>query len=119
MVNNEIQKAQILRLDTPLDLFRLVVSNAQNRGAFLYYGIKDGKHLLAISHLVPGWYNLRGLPITLVAEIDDTPKTNIIRYKFAGDDVGEDWEFVDQFTSDSKYVYLPIIKVAEFPEFLL
>lgn len=119
MVETNIQKAQTLRLSTPLDLFRLVVSNAQNRGAFLYYGMKDGKHLFAISHLVPGWYNLRGLPITLVAEIDDAPKTNIIRYKFAGEDVGEEWEYVNQFTSNSKYVYLPIIMVAEFPEFLL
>ena len=119
MVDNEIQKAQILRLNAPLDLFRLVVSNAQNRGAFLYYGMKDGKHVLAISHLVPGWYNLRGLPITLVAEINEAPETNIIRYKFASEDSGEEWEFVNQFTSNTKYVYLPIITVAEFPEFLL
>ncbi|MHA2028744.1 MAG: hypothetical protein ACXAC2_09080 [Candidatus Kariarchaeaceae archaeon] len=114
-----ITKAQILRLQTPLDLLRLVVSNAQNRGAFVYYGLNNGKHILAISHLVPGWYNLRGLPITLIAEIPEAPKTDIIRYRFASDDGEEEWEFVDNFTSDSKYVFLPIVKIAEFPDFLL
>lgn len=118
MADTPVQKAQILRLQTPLDLFRLVVSNAQNRGAFLYYGVKDNQHILAISHLIPGWYNLQGLPVTLLAELKEGPKTDIIRYKFAAEDGKEEWEYADQFTADSKYVYLPIVKVAEFPEFL-
>lgn len=119
MGDTSIQKAQIMRLQSPLDLFRLVVSNMQNRGTFLYYGKKENRHILAISHLIPGWYNLQGLPITLIAELNESPKSDIIRYKFAAEDGKEEWEFVDQFTANSKYVYLPIVKVAEFPEFLL
>ncbi|MFV2014584.1 MAG: hypothetical protein ACC656_04110 [Candidatus Heimdallarchaeota archaeon] len=118
MADTSIRKAQILRLQSPLDLLRLVVSNMQNRGTFLYYGKKDNQHILAISHLIPGWYDLQGLPITLIAELKENPKSDIIQYKFAAEDSKEEWEYVDKFTANSKFVYLPIIKVAEFPEFL-
>ncbi|MHA2169863.1 MAG: hypothetical protein ACXAB7_08225 [Candidatus Kariarchaeaceae archaeon] len=114
-----ISKAQIFVLHSMSDLVRLVVSNAQNRGGYLYYGFKDGKHIYAISHLIPSWYNLRGLPVTLIAYADEGPKHDFIAYTFSSEASEEAWEFVNHIKTSPKIAHIPIIKTDQFPEFLL
>ena len=102
------------------DLIRLIVSNIQNRGGgYLYYGEKDGKHVYCVSHLVPSWYNLRGLPVTLVAHHDGPPEHDFIAYNYSTEDTVESWEFVNELKNSPKVAHIPIIRVEDFPEFLL
>lgn len=115
----EIAKAQIFTLETITDLIRLVVSNSQNRGVYLYYGEKDGKHIYAISHLIPSWYGLRGLPVTLIAYAEEPPKHNFIAYKFSTESEEEQWEFVSFIKTSPKIAHIPIIKTKNFPDFLV
>jgi hypothetical protein len=116
---SSIAKAQIFRLASMDDLIRLVVSNAQSRGAYLYYGEKDGKHIFAISHLIPSWYNLRGLPVTLIAYAERPPDHDFIAYQFSSEEEKEQWKFVDKIKTSTKIIHIPIIRTDEFPEFLL
>ena len=116
---SEIRRAQIFRLESIIDLIRLVVSNSQNRGGYLYYGKKDNKYIFAISHLVPSWYDLRGLPVTLTAEVEETPETNLIQYRYPDEGEKETWDYVSHINNNPKNVYLPIIRVKEFPNFMI
>jgi len=111
------QQAQLFELESLLDLIRLVVSNSGARSGYLYYGDRDGQPTFAVSHLVPSWYQLRGLPITLVATTDEPPTYNIIAYKFATETEIEKWEYVKHVTNDPNIIYIPLIKVKAFPSF--
>ncbi|NHJ31410.1 MAG: hypothetical protein FK732_00965 [Asgard group archaeon] len=119
MEEGSIAKAQKFTLASMSDLIRLVVSNAQNRGGYLYYGEMNGKHIYAISHLIPSWYNLRGLPVTLVAYGDEAPQHDFIAYKFSSEDQEESWEFVKNIKTSPKIAHIPIIRIESFPKFLL
>ncbi|MHA2252413.1 MAG: hypothetical protein ACXAD7_18750 [Candidatus Kariarchaeaceae archaeon] len=117
----EIQSSQVFKLSSLIDLVRLVVTqmNTHKRAGYLYYAEKDGKHIYAMSHLIHGWYNLRGLPVTLIAHAEEHPQTNFIAYNLGTDTTKESIDFVDYIKSSTQIVHIPIIKVDQFPDFLL
>ena len=112
-----VRKAQLFKVSSLMELVRLIVSNSQARGGYLYYSEKDGKTVFAVSHLVPGWYNLRGLPITMYAEHNTPVNGNFIQYNFATEDSTESFQFTNYNSNNSKIMFIPLIKVDEFPEF--
>lgn len=119
-MSQEIQSAQLLELQSLSDLVRLVVSRFDpgNRATYLYYAEKDGKHVFFNTQVVFGWYDRRGLPITLVAYHDEAP-TNLIRYISPTDSEVEKWEFVTTIENQSNIAHIPIIRLASVPSFLL
>jgi len=119
MENTNPVKAKLFKISSMTDLIRLVVSNSPNRGGYVYYAEKDGKHLYVVSHLIPGWYDLRGLPVTLTAETENAPETNFIAYRFPSEDEEESWEFVTNIQNSPKFAFIPIIRVDEFPDFII
>ncbi|MCH8906221.1 MAG: hypothetical protein IH840_03945 [Candidatus Heimdallarchaeota archaeon] len=118
-MTDQPRKAQPFELDTLMDLIRLVISNSGNRSGYLYYGQHNDQPLFAVSHLVPSWYEMRGLPVTLFARTDTPPDENIIAYKFATETEEENWSYVKHVTTDPNTIYIPLIKVKEFPTFFI
>lgn len=115
------KKAQIMELESLTDLLRLVVSimGRSNVSGHLYYGKKDGKNLYFLTHSVQGWYDLNGLPVTLVAEDDRAPEQNFIEYTYATDGEKENIKFVSEIKQSTQSIFIPIIKLKEFPKYML
>ncbi|MCY3411489.1 MAG: hypothetical protein INQ03_07660 [Candidatus Heimdallarchaeota archaeon] len=117
---SEIQKSQTIELSSLNDLIRLIISNSAQRGGFLYLGVKDDRNVFYISHIVPSWYELKGLPIVLYAFSESYPPENFIAYTRPSSTDKEQWEFVDLVNeNDTKTMYIPIVKVKEIPDFTI
>ena len=116
----EVQKPQQMQLSSLMDLLRLVVSIISRGagGAYLYYAEHNGKHIYFLTHTVGGWYDLKGLPITLVAEHDTAPLKPFISYTYADEGQVEDYQFVDHVRQSTNSVHIPIIKIKDIPDFI-
>ena len=114
---DEIPIAQKMQLDGIGELVRLVISSTQNRGGHVYVAEKDGKHFAFVTHLIPSWYSLKGLPVTVFVELEEEPKGKFISYTAQGTKE-EQLEFTDAF-KDSMSIHIPLIKVKEVPGFVL
>jgi hypothetical protein len=115
----DIPKAARFELNSLDELIRLVVASSQNRGGHIYYGEKNGEHILLVTHLVPSWFELKGLPITMFAKVSEAPTGKFIAYSYTNnDDNMESWEFVDYIRDNPKIAHIPIIKVKEFPDYV-
>lgn len=112
-----VGKAKIIQLESLSELIRLVVSNSQQRSGYLYFGKKDGKNIFLVTHLVPSWYEMRGLPITMYATYDSEPLGAFIAYSKNENDE-EHYEFVNKISDNPKYMNIPIIKMKEIPDFI-
>lgn len=116
----DVQKSQSIEMASLSDLIRLIVSNSAQRGGFLYLGQKDGKNVFYISHIVPSWYDLKGLPIVLYAYSDVNPEEHFIAYSRPSSTDKESWEYVSFIReNDTKTMYIPIVRVKEIPDFTL
>ncbi len=114
----EVQKSKTVEMESLFDLIRLIISNSAQRGGFLYLGKKDGKNIFYISHVVPSWYDLKGLPIVLYAYCDTYPEETFIAYSRPTSTDEESWKFVKFVKdNDTKTMYIPIVKVKNIPEF--
>ena len=111
-----IQKAQLLELESINELIRMIISMTQNRGGYIYLTKKHGKHYFLVTNLVPSWYDLKGLPITVYTEVKDVPVGNFVAYSTTNVEK-ETWEYVNTVTDTSR-VHIPIIRVKELPEFI-
>ncbi|MHA2278116.1 MAG: hypothetical protein ACXAC2_20240 [Candidatus Kariarchaeaceae archaeon] len=121
MVEPPIRKSQQLHLDSLTDLIRLTVSSMDRaaRGGYMYYCKHNGEDIYLLNQIVPGWYDFRGLPITLVAKSDREPEGKFVAYRFGTDTIEESWEFVDQIQPSPNVALIPIIKVKQLPDFIL
>lgn len=106
-----------LKLSSLEDLARMLVFwMARERGASILYFKKDGKHIYGtLTVSFPGYYELRGLPLFICVIRDEAPKGQFLRYQGQPE---ESITFVKSIEIDPKYQYLPIIKLAEPPEFV-
>ena len=111
-----IEKAQTLELESVSDLIRMIISMTQNRGGYIYFTKKNGKYYFLVTNLVPSWYNLKGLPITVYAEVKDIPNGNFVAYSTSNVE-SEKWEYVNCVTDTSR-VHIPIIRVKDLPDFV-
>ena len=120
MTERNVEKSQKFELDSLTDLIRLMVSrfDPNNRTGYLYYGETDNKHLFFTTQIVPGWYDNRGLPVTMFATYDKAPDTTVIKYKSPTEFEDESWEFVSSTSPGANTAYLPIIKVKSIPSYL-
>lgn len=120
-MDSEVKKAQIMELDSLTDLLRLVVSimGRSNVSGHLYYVEKDGLHVYFLTHSINGWYNQKGLPVTLMATEEEGPEENFIEYKYATEGSEEGFSFTDQIKKSTQSIFIPIIKVKTLPEFML
>lgn len=121
MSDESIKKSQVFELDSMEDLIRLMVSRFDqgHRSSYLYYGEKAGKHVYFTTQIVPGWYENRGLPVSMLVYSDEPPKSTIIKYQSPTEFEGESWEYVENVQVGNKTAYLPIIKLKSIPDFLL
>lgn len=118
----DIQPSQTMRMESLKDLLRLVVSimSRSNGSRYLYYGQKDGKHVYFMTHSVGGWYELRGLPVTIAAFTDIEPETDFLEYTSPTGGEKEHYKFVEEIkTSSTNSVPIPIIRLEELPPFML
>lgn len=120
MSETDVLKAQYLELESLTDLLRLVVSimGRTNVSGHLYYAEKNGRHLFFLTHSIGGWYELQGLPVTLLAEGDSAPEENFIEYTLARDGEKEKFEFVSEIKQSTQTIQIPIIKLKELPNFM-
>ena len=117
---SDVQKSQLIELNDLKDLIRLSVCRMdRGRGVYLYYTVSDGKHVYFTNQLIPGWYDLRGLPITMFATTENAPETNLIEYRSASDNEEEKWQFVEFIRTGPNQAYIPIIHLKSVPAFLL
>lgn len=118
---SDLQKAEQFELESLSDLIRLIVSRIDrgNRTGYLYYSNVNNKHLFLSSQVIPGWFDLRGLPMTLKVEADDPGDATFVQYKFATEFDEESWKFTTFMTTDTKVAHIPIIHVKEFPEYMI
>ena len=95
-MEKEIPISQKMELGSLKDLLRLVVSimGRSNQSGYLYYGEKDGKHVYFLTHTVGGWYELRGLPVTLIAFTEIKPETNFLEYSPPSNENEESYKFI-------------------------
>lgn len=115
---DNVGKSKTVELNSFPDLIRLIISNSAQRGGFLYLGKKDGKNVFYISHVVPSWYDLKGLPIVLYSYYDVYPEENFIEYTRPSSTEEEKWAFVKYVKENNpKIMYIPIVKVKEIPDF--
>jgi len=116
IVERKIRPAVSLRLRSLTDLIRLLVAWGRERGTYMFYFEKEGKHVYgALIGSFPGYYELRGLPFFVYVVDDEPPKGNFIRY------IGhqeEKIEFVKAVEVDPKARFIPIIYLAETPAFV-
>ena len=117
---SEIQASQKIELESLTDLLRLVVSIMGRSGitSYLYYVEQEGKHVYFLTHTVGGWYELRGLPVTLLAKTDIEPSTSFIEYTSPTTGNEESYKFVDQIKQSTSVAAIPIIKLKELPPFM-
>ena len=114
----EVGKSKVVELASMNDLIRLIISNSAQRGGFLYCGKKDGKILFYISHVIPSWYEFKGLPVVIYSESDVYPEENFIAYYRPTTTDEEHWKFTAYVKdNDPKVMYIPIVKVKEIPDF--
>jgi hypothetical protein len=120
MSETEVNKAQVMELESLTDLLRLVVSimGRSNMSGHLYYAEKEGKHLYFLTHSVGGWYDLKGLPVTLVADGGKAPEHNFIEYKMAREGEEEGYSFVSEIKQSTQAIQIPIIKLKELPAYM-
>ncbi len=121
MSDKNIEKSQIIEFESMDDLIRLMVSRFDpgNRTGYLYFGEKDGKNVFFTTQIVPGWYENRGLPVTMLVYHAESPPTTIIKYKSPTEFEGESWEFVENVQAGANTAYIPIIKLKTIPDYLL
>ncbi|MHA2504235.1 MAG: hypothetical protein ACXAE3_15360 [Candidatus Kariarchaeaceae archaeon] len=118
----DIEPSKTMKMESLTDLLRLVVSimSRGNAARYLYYGQKDGHHIYFMTHSVGGWYKLRGLPVTIAAFTDIEPETNFIEYTSPVSGETEGYKFVDELkTASTSSVPIPIIRLAELPDFMI
>lgn len=120
MTEKTVEKSQKLELESLTELVRLMVSrfDPSNRTGYLYYGETEDKHVYFTTQIVPGWYDNRGLPVTMFAYFDTAPPTTVIKYKSPSEFEEESWEFVNNTQPAANTAYLPIIKVKSIPSYL-
>ncbi|MHA2028667.1 MAG: hypothetical protein ACW99A_02070 [Candidatus Kariarchaeaceae archaeon] len=120
-MSKSVEQSQVFELDSITDLIRLMVSRFDpgNRSGYLYYGEKDGKYVYFTTQIVPGWYENKGLPVTMLVYHDEAPPSTVIKYKSPTEFEVESWEFVENVQVAAHTAYLPIIKLKTIPEFLL
>ena len=120
-MSDDIRPSQKMELDSLKDLLRLVVSimGRSNQSRYLYYGKKGDKHVYFLTHSVGGWYNLRGLPVTLLTYTDIEPKTSFIEYISPTTGEEEAFKFIEEIKQSTNSVPIPIIKLKELPSFMI
>ncbi|RMG36762.1 MAG: hypothetical protein D6732_07735 [Methanobacteriota archaeon] len=115
-----VSKAEIFELESVEELIRLVVANSQHRGGHIYVGNRDGEWYYFVNHLVPNWFELRGLPVTIFARSKKEPSGPFIAYEYVNlGGSGETWKFVSSVGENPQIAYVPIVRVKEIPEFIL
>ena len=120
MSDPNIPKAQEIRLKSLSDLLRLVVTrmNQTRSAGYVYFGKRGSENLYFLTQAVPGWYDMRGLPITYAVNAEE-PETNLIEFKAATDSATESWDFVEHIVTSPNVAYIPIINVETIPEMIL
>ncbi len=115
-----IQPAAGMELEGLGELVRLVVANAQHRGGHIYAGLQeDGNWIYFINHLVPNWFDMKGLPITLFVRTKESPSGSFIAYEYMNGFGKESWNFVNAVGENPKIAYIPIIKLKSIPKFIV
>ena len=119
MSDKIIEKAQLLEMNDFSDLLRLIVSRmGKTATGYLYHVVKDDEHIYFLSQTVPGWYDFKGIPLTMYAKAKE-PTGIFIKYNMATEADEESWSFTDFTGTSPKSIYIPIIKVSQLPDFLL
>jgi hypothetical protein len=111
MSKNDIRPPVNLRLESMLDLARMLVSWSQReRPASMLYFEHGGKHIYGTLISNHGYYDQYGLPLWVHTIGDGPPKGNYIAYKSRPK---ESLEYVDSLAdSEPMTAYLPIIRLA-------
>lgn len=111
----KLRPAVLMKIKDLDNLIRLVQFwTMRERTASILHFKHGKKHIMGTITSVPGYYNLEGLPLFLYTEIDEAPRGPFIRYKA---DPEECWEYA-RGTLERAWVYIPLIELAEAPEFL-
>ncbi len=117
MVENEpLPNAIKMKLASMDDLVRMAFfSAARNHGLnFLLFEDKK-KWFIGFLTGVAGYFDLRGLPMFFYVEMDEkADNCNFIRYESIE---SEKWSFCKTTPTSTKWSYLPVIQLAEKPNF--
>ncbi len=116
---SEIRQAMKLKLKSVEDLIRLLVSRSPQGNMLYIYNFEDnGNYVYFVSQSVPGWFELRGLPVTMYT-FGPEPKSDLIEYSAPSDNEAETWKFTEFIKAGHGKVFIPIIKIESKPEFLI
>ncbi|MHA2407773.1 MAG: hypothetical protein ACXACA_05340 [Candidatus Ranarchaeia archaeon] len=109
----EIDPAIPLEVQKMSDLLRFLMAGSTRQHIInVYYFKYKGDQVFGALTSAFGYYDLRGLPIFIFVRHPDPPAENFIQYRTEP----EQWKFVAD-TSDLKFQYIPIVKLAEAPPF--
>ncbi len=115
-----VSKAEMFELEDVGELIRLVVANSQHRGGHIYVGKHEDKWVYFLTHLIPNWKELRGLPVTIFARSDKEPTGPFVAYEYVNvSGSGESWKFVHSVGENPQVAYVPIVRVKQIPNFIL
>lgn len=107
-----IPSAVPFQINSMVDLVRLAITWASNQRAINLFYFKNNKnHILGAIQLIPGYFNLEGLPIFAYVKLPNKPEGTFIRYRL---DPKEEWEWC-QDAADRKYQHVPVISLKEAP----
>ncbi|MHA2362313.1 MAG: hypothetical protein ACXAC7_00020 [Candidatus Hodarchaeales archaeon] len=114
----EIDPAITLEVNSLEDLIHWVVSSSQGQQGTLFYFEKNDKHYFTTFIILPGYYELNGLPLLLVSEHNDAPKSKFLRFdirKGVEDRISYTDGFDDRDSNLGYIQYLPIVSLKKIP----
>lgn len=111
MARDDIQPPVNLKIDSMIDLARMLVSWSQrDRPASMLYFEHEGKHIYGTLISNHGYFDNYGLPLWVHADGDGPPEGSFLAYK-ARPSESLDWvESLDG--AEPMTVHLPVIKLA-------
>ena len=117
--NTDLKPALKMELASMDDLVRMAFfSAARNNGLnFLAFTRKsDKKWYIGFLTGVAGYFDLRGVPMFFFVKLDQKPeKNNFIQYSAKEK---EKWAYAESTAEPAKWNYLPIIELANEPNFI-
>ncbi len=116
MAEVDIKPAVLMKLKDLGNLVRLVSFwTMRERTATLLHFKKGNRHILGTYTILPGYYNLEGLPLFIYIEQEESPKGPFIKYRA---DPAEEWSYTKGIFDRQYPIHIPLIKLDKVPVFL-
>jgi hypothetical protein len=116
MTEVDLKPAVLMKLKDFANLIRLVSFwTMRERTATILHFKKGKRHIMGTYTILPGYYDLEGLPLFIYIEQEEGPKGPFVKYRA---DPSEEWSYTEG-TFDRQFpIYIPLITLDKVPAFL-